>query len=66
MISGILTEALAQMDHLELFPRSNNCKPMLLVDGYGSRFGLEFLKYANDPAHEWTVCIGVPYGTWLW
>ena len=25
-----------------------------------------FLKYINDPLHEWVVCIGVPYGTSYW
>jgi hypothetical protein len=27
---------------------------------------LEFLEYINTPAHEWNVCIGVPYATHLW
>ena len=41
-------------------------KPFVLFDGHGSRFGLPFLRYINNPGHEWVVCIGVPYGTALW
>ena len=66
MTSTIFKEALEQLDFLEVFPRANGMKPVLLVDGHGSRFGLDFLEYINDPAHIWTVCIGVPYGTALW
>ena len=66
MTSDILTEALKRMDHLELFFRTNNCKQMLLVDGYGSRFGLNLLEYINNTAHLWTVCIGLTYDTELW
>ena len=66
MTSTIFKEALEALDHLEVFPRANGMKPVLLVDGHNSRFGLDFLEYINDPAHLWTVCIGVPYGTALW
>jgi hypothetical protein len=38
----------------------------LLLDGHGSRFELPFVEYIIDPAHQWTVCTGVPYGTSLW
>ena len=31
------------MDHLELFLRTDTCKSMVLVDGHGSRFGLDLL-----------------------
>ena len=47
----IFKEALEALDHLEVFPRANGKKPVLLVDGHGSRFGLDFLEYINDPAH---------------
>ena len=66
MTSTIFGEALEQLNTLEVFPRGNNMKHVLLVDGHGSRFGLDFLQYINDPAHLWTVCIDVPYGTALW
>jgi len=54
------------MDELDLFPRSPQLMPFLLMDGHGSRFDLEFLQYINNKDHEWSVCIGVPYGTHLW
>ena len=38
----------------------------MLVDGHGSRFELPFLRYISNDSHEWTVVIGVPYGTALW
>ena len=41
-------------------------KPLLLVDGHGSRFEIPFLRYISDEAHEWTVVTRVPYGTTLW
>ena len=41
-------------------------KPFLLVDAHGSRLSLQFLSYINDDKHKWSVCIGVPYGTYLW
>jgi hypothetical protein len=48
-----------QLDRLEAIP-------FLLLDGHGSRFGLDFLRYINNRETRWTVCIGVPYGTHLW
>lgn len=62
----ILKEALQELDHLGIFARNNGKKPFLLLDGHGSRFEYQFLKYINNPLHEWCVCIGVPYGTALW
>jgi hypothetical protein len=65
--SELLASFLEHMDRLELFPRSDpNIKPFLLLDGHGSRLELPFLKYINTEAHEWVVCIGVPYGTSYW
>jgi hypothetical protein len=58
---------LEKMDSLNLFPRTEDgVKPFLLLDGYGSRLELPFLKYINDPLHKWVVCIGVPYETSYW
>ena len=62
----ILTNALKLMDNLDLFPREEGRIPFLLLDAHGSRFSQEFVRYINDPAHRWCVCIGVPYGTSLW
>ena len=52
------------MDHYELFDRKV-ATPMLVLDGHGSRFGLEFMDYINNIS-RWRVCIGVPYGTAYW
>ena len=54
------------MDHLGVVDRKDGLKPFLLLDGHGSRFELQFLRYINNPTHEWVTCIGVPYGTALW
>ncbi len=64
--SEMLAKMLECLDDLELFDRSDGRKPFLLCDGHHSRLELPFLNYINDKAHEWTVCIGVPYGTHLW
>ena len=62
----ILKDILQTFDEYDLFPWVNGLCPFLLLDGHGSRFELPFLLYINDPAHEWVVTIGVPYGTALW
>ena len=64
--SEILADILRRLDEYEVCDRTNGVKPFLLLDGHGSRFELPFLDYIIDPAHEWVVCIGVPYGTALW
>ena len=62
----ILTDILATLDYHQVFDRSERKKPFLLLDGHGSRFAHNFLKYIMHPDHSWSVCIGVPYGTALW
>ena len=66
--SEILIAILQALDETQIFDedRENGVKPLLLVDGHGSRFEIPFLRYISDDAHEWTVVIGVPYGTALW
>jgi hypothetical protein len=65
--SDLLKMFLEKLDSFGLFPRGEDgVKPFLLLDGHGSRLELPFLQYINDPAHEWVVCIGVPYGTSYW
>ncbi len=54
------------IDSLGVFDRSDRVPPFLLLDGHGSRFDIKFLQYINDPATQWNVCIGVPYGTSYW
>jgi hypothetical protein len=39
---------------------------VLLLDGHGSRFDIDFLDYIAKKETEWCVLIGVPYGTHLW
>jgi len=63
--SLIFTKALKQMDHLGLFPRTDTCKPMILVDDHDSRFGLDCLEYINNPTHLGILCIEVSYGATL-
>ena len=46
-----------------MFDRSTGLKPFLLLDGHRSRLEYIFLQYICNPAHEWVICIGVPYGT---
>ena len=62
----ILVEMLQTIDALNLFPRENNLRPFLLLDGHRSRLELPFLQYINTPKDHWVVCIGVPYGTAYW
>jgi hypothetical protein len=62
----MLAEMLQYLDENEVFERSNDTIPFLLVDGHNSRFSFEFLSYIHGTGHEWKVCIGVPYGTHLW
>ena len=65
--AGILVEVLKEFDQLELFPRVHGeVFPFLLIDGHQSRLDPSFLRYINDPNHQWKVCLGVPYATSLW
>ena len=54
---------LGRINEIGVFDRSDGIDPFLILDGHSSRFQLPFLDYILDPAHCWTVCIGVPYGT---
>jgi len=57
-------DVIAELDKRKVVNRSNNSiKPFLLLDGHGSWLELPFLQYINNPATEWCVCLGVPYGT---
>ena len=64
--SKILADALAHIDSFDVFPRSNGKYPFLLLEGHNSRFEIPFLEYVTNDAHQWMVCIGVPYGTAIW
>jgi hypothetical protein len=52
------------MDELNLFPRVDNKRPFLLLDGHDSCYDFEFLTYIRK--NQWCCCIGLPYGTHLW
>jgi hypothetical protein len=63
--SEILTNVMKHLDtHLQWDRTEAN--PFVLLDGHGSRFGLDFLRYISNNETKWTVCVGVPYGTHLW
>ena len=62
----ILVDIVSTLDTLSVFDRSEGQKIFLLLDGHGSRFALNFVRYVTDSLHEWAVCIGVSYDTSLW
>ena len=64
--SQILRDAVHTLDYHDIFDRSNQKMPFLLLDGHQSRFEIPFLEYITNTDHPWMVCIGVPYGTSLW
>jgi hypothetical protein len=39
---------------------------IVVLDGHGSRFELDFLEYINTCETKWKVNIGLPYGTSYW
>jgi hypothetical protein len=64
---ALLKEMLEALDRLNIFDRSEaGLNPFILLDGHGSRFELDFLKYVNKKETKWEVCIGLPYGTSYW
>jgi hypothetical protein len=65
--SQLLADMLGHMDKMNIWERTaDGPTPFLLLDGHHSRMELPFLDYIMDAAHEWVVCIGVPYGTHIW
>jgi len=63
----LLVGMLAHMDKTGIFAWDTGPPaPFLILEGHGSRFDLLFLEYINNPEHNWSVCIGVPYGTLYW
>jgi len=57
MTSTILKEVLVTLDRLEVFPKENGIKPILLVDGHSSRFQLPFLEYINNVDCKWSTVL---------
>jgi hypothetical protein len=64
--SQLLADMLQYMDSLQVFDRSGNKKPFLLLDGHQSCMIVPFLQYIHGAGHEWVCCIGVPYATHIW
>jgi hypothetical protein len=62
----ILAEMLKLINELKVYNQSKGVQPVLVLDGHQSRMKFPFLQYINDPAHPWTVCLGVPYDTHIW
>ena len=64
----ILKNIFVRLDKLGIYneDRKKGLTPFVLLDGHQSRFHIDFLKYINNPATKWSVCMGVPYGTALW
>jgi hypothetical protein len=62
----LLVQMLQAIDGVEVFNHTTGLNPFLLLDGHGSHFKLEFLKYINTTEHKWNCCIGLPYGTSYW
>jgi hypothetical protein len=50
--STILTDILREFDCRNIFDRSNEHIPFLLLDGHGSWTEYEFLEYINNSKHE--------------
>jgi hypothetical protein len=67
MTADIRTKIFETIDILQLFheDRINGLCPFLLLDGHHTCSDINFLSYMNNPAHRWSVYIGVPYGTSL-
>ena len=55
MTSDIPTSIVETRDVLEVFDRSTGKSLFMLLDGHGSRLGLSFLNYINDPLHPWAA-----------
>ena len=64
--SAMLVRIFKKMDDYNIFERTENLNPFVLLDGHHSRFEVDFLQYIINDAHKWHVCIGIPYGTHLW
>jgi hypothetical protein len=58
---------LKQLDGLGIYEREPGGRtPFLLLDAHDSRQQVPFLRYLNDDAHKWKVCIGLLNGTEKW
>ena len=63
MIAKMWENIIKTLGLLEIVSCLTDINPVLLLDGHGSRFGLIFLSYVNDPAYLWFAMINVSYGS---
>jgi hypothetical protein len=66
--SELLADMLQKIDSYKLFDDdwANGVRPVLLLDGHGSRFEVPFLRYTMSKKHKWYHCIGTPWGSGFW
>lgn len=64
--SSILETAFARLDDLGVYKRTPSLKPFALFDAHDSCLNVPFLRYVDDPTHQWVFCIGLPNGTHKW
>ena len=65
----ILVDLMRHLDKYafnDLRRRFPGVKPVLLLDGHGSRFDPAYLAYITDPAHLWGSTLGIPNWTEGW
>jgi hypothetical protein len=62
----MLMEMLKLLEDLNVYDQSNGKLPVLILDSHYSQMKLPLLKYINDSDHQWSVCLGVPYGMHIW
>jgi hypothetical protein len=68
MTDKILAMVMKRLDDFGLTYRDEveGVYPMLIMDGHGSRLGLEFLRYVNNKDTKGMVMVGAPYATQKW
>ena len=54
------------LDELDVFPRDSGIYLFMLINGHSSSLDPKFLTCINNSNHQWKVCLGVPYATYLW
>ncbi len=58
----LLKDMLMAIDKLSVFDHGTGLNPIVLLDGYGSQFELDFQSYIHAEEMKWDVCIGLTYG----
>ena len=55
IISAIMVDIIATLDHIGVFNLSTGHRSLLLLDRHGSIVELPFLSYINDDRQPWVV-----------